>query len=228
MRVLGKTAIALSIALAGASQGVAQAPSPAPVVAAPDAARLAAARSVVGKLWPLGTYRRMMDGTISKMMDAMMEQMFQMKASDLAGMADPSGKAAKEAGDKSMGEMALAADPHFRERMKITMDTMMGEMIPLMEKMEPNIQTALTNIYARRFDARQLADMDAFFSTPTGRAYASEAMLVFMDPEMIKNIQGFLPEFMKAMPEIMKKVEKATAHLPPPPKPREPETSNDQ
>ncbi len=209
------TALVLGVSFPVAAQ---VGPPIAAAEAAPDPARLAAARPVVEKIWPLGTYRRMMGETMTKMMDGMMASMFDMRAADFAGAADPSGKSAKEVGDKSLGEITQSADPHFRERMKITMDTMMGEMIPLMEKMEPAIQDSLTSIYARRFDARQLADMNAFFATPSGRAYADQAMLLFMDPEMMKNMTSFAPEFMKAMPAIMKKVEKATAHLPPPPK----------
>ena len=44
-----------------------------------DPARLAAARPVIDALWPLGTYRRIMQGTMSKMMDGMMNQMFAMR-----------------------------------------------------------------------------------------------------------------------------------------------------
>jgi hypothetical protein len=202
---------------ASAPEFASAAPAEAPV-AVPDPLRVIAAKPVIDKLWPLGTYRRMMDGTLSKMMDQVMASMFDMPASDMAKAIDPTGEVAKAADGKSMGEMAVAADPHFRERMKITMDVMMREMIPLMEKVEPQVRSNLANIYARKFDSRQLREMDAFFTTPTGKAYAEQSMLAFIDPEMIKSMQSFVPEMMKAMPDIMKKAEKATAHLPPPPK----------
>jgi hypothetical protein len=204
-----------ALMIAGSAPAFAQAAPAEALIAAPDLARVSAAKPVIDKLWPLGTYRRMMDGTLSKMMDQMMASMLDMPASDMAKAIDPTGEAAKAADGKSMGEMAMAADPHFRERMKITMDVMMRELIPLMEKMEPQVRGNLANIYARKFDAKQLVEMDAFFSTPTGKAYAEQSMLAFMDPEMMKSMQAFVPEMMKAMPDIMKKMEKATAHLPP-------------
>ncbi len=188
---------------------------PATEQAKPDPARLAVARRVIDNLWPMGTYRRMMDGTMSKMMNSMMDSMFDMKASDMEGMMDPSGKMKGKTGDQSLGQMAEAADPHFRERFRITMDTMMGDMIPLFEKFEPAIRDSLSNIYARDFTAEQLTEMDAFFQTPTGKVYGKHWMMTFVDPEMMKNMQAFTPELMKSMPAIMKKVEKATAHLPP-------------
>jgi hypothetical protein len=182
--------------------------------ALPDPVRLSAAKPVVDKLWPLGTYRRMMDGTMSKMMDGMIAQMFDMRASDMAAV---DGKAAAS-GDKTLGQVATERDPHFRERMSITMKTMMDEMLPLMEKMEPKVREGLTNVYARRYTNEQLADMDRFFATPSGKAYAEYAMMVFTDPEIIKGMQSFTPELLKAMPGIMEKAKQATAHLPPPPK----------
>lgn len=181
-----------------------------------DPARIAAARPVIERLWPLGTYRRMMDGTMSKLIDAMMTQMMGMRAADMVGSAGEAGKkAATEAGDRTLGEMAATEDPAFRERMKITMDTMMREMIPIMEKIEPTVRNNLTTIYARKYTAAELGDMSRFFATPSGQAYASNAMLVFVEPEMIQGMTAFTPELLKAMPDIMKKVEAATAHLPP-------------
>jgi hypothetical protein len=194
----------------------AQAQTTAAAVESPalDPARLKAATPVVEKLWPLGTYRRMMDGTMSKMMDVMLETTFGMKASDVDPKHDP------KKGDQSLGEMATLADPHFRERTRIGMDVMMREMLPLMEKVEPQVRDNLTRVYARDFTVEQLGEMDRFLSTPTGQAYGKQWMMSFADPEMMKSMQSFAPDLIKAMPKIMKKVEKATAHLPKPPKPK--------
>lgn len=213
--------VALAVATPLSAQTVvATTGAPAPEnVPALDSARIAAARPVIDRLWPLGTYRRMMDGTMSKLMDAMMSQMMGMRAADMVGSAGEAGKkAATEAGERTLGEMAATADPAFRERMKITMDTMMHEMIPIMEKIEPTVRNNLTSIYARKYSVTELGDMARFFATPSGQAYASNAMLVFVEPEMIQGMTAFTPELLKAMPNIMKKVEAATAHLPPVPK----------
>lgn len=207
MKTLFLTAIALSAATPLMAQTL---PAPGASEAPTEPARLAAAKPVIDKLWPLGTYRRMMDGTMSKMMDAILDSAMGMKASDIG-----------KGGDELVGETAMKADPHFRERMKISMDTMMGEMIPLMEKIEPKVRESLSTIYARKFSAMQLKEMSTFFSTPTGSIYARESMTVYMDPEMIKAMQAFAPEMVAAMPAIIKKVEAATAHLPPLPKPKD-------
>lgn len=192
-------------------------PSSATTPAAVDGARIAAARPVIDRIWPLGTYRKMMDGMAGGVMDAILTQSFGMKAKDIAGMSgDP--KAAAAAGDETVGDLAAKADPAFRERMQITMDVMMREMAGLMSAVEPQVRDALARSYARRFTVDQLTDLARFFATPTGAAYAEQSMLVYADPEMIGAMQSFTPLMLKAMPDIMKKVEAATSHLPPPPK----------
>jgi hypothetical protein len=205
-----------------AGPALAQMPAAVPPVTAPDPVLFEAAKPVVNAIFPIGTYRRMMSGTLSQMVDQMMGSMMDMKASEMVGVIAPDAKGKDDAkaivGDRSIGQMAEIADPAFRERTKITMDVMFAEMIPLMEKMEPQIRTNMTSIYARKFNATQLGDLARFFATPSGKAYADQSMMVFMDPDMIKSMQSFVPEFLKAMPDIMKKVEAATAHLPKPKK----------
>lgn len=187
--------------------------SPAHAQSAPDPIALAAARPVIDQLWPLGTYRRLMDGTMTQMMDSMMDQMLASRASDLLP-ADP--KLRERAGSRSLAELAAEADPHFRERMRITNEVMWREMLPLFDQMEPAVRESLTVIYARKFTPAQLADLRAFLGTPTGQVYGREWMVSFMDPEVMKNVSGFAPELMKAMPSIMAKVTEATKHLPAP------------
>jgi hypothetical protein len=90
------------------------------------------------------------------------------------------------------------------------------EMAPIASHVEPQIREALATIYARRFNAEQLADMNRFFATPSGRAYAADSLTVYSDPEMTRAMAAMMPEMMKAMPGNMKRFEAETAHLPPP------------
>lgn len=186
-----------------------------PVAAAPDMARLETARRVMGRLWPDGLYRRMMSGTMQQIVDSTMASMGQIPVEEMAKAAGSK----EDLGDikgKSMAELMEAADPAYRERTRITIDVMMGEMIPLMEKAEPGIRESLAQTYARRFTAAQLADLDRFLATPSGSAFADQFFLAYTDPEVVQQMQSFTPELMKAMPAILTKVQAATAHLPPP------------
>ena len=214
-----KALVVLTMCVAGPTlaqtpPAVQSTPSAAAVETALDPAAVAAAKPVIDRLWPLGTYRRLMDGTMSKMIDAMMDQMSQMRSEDM----NPVGKPDREASGKTMGELMQASDPHYRERMRITTEVMFKEMLPLFDRVEPMLRDSMTRIYARKFSVAQLGDMERFFAAPTGEIYAREWMLAFMDPEMVKGMQAFMPDLIKAMPAIMAKVTEATKHLPPLPK----------
>ena len=189
---------------------------PAPLDPAPlDPARVAVAKRTVDYLFPLGTYERMMKGTMDQVMNTMMAEMGNMPASDLTAMMgmDDADVPEEERG-KTLAEIARAEDPDYDERRRISTTVMMDEMVALMTTMEPAVRDALTQIYARRYTVPQLREMNAFFRSDTGGAFARDYMTVFTDPEMMQSMLGMVPEMMQAMPKIIEKVEAATAHLP--------------
>ncbi|MCX8476773.1 MAG: hypothetical protein MT490_13325 [Sphingomonas sp.] len=210
MRTFAK-ALGLGVALALAAPGAAMAQAAPQVVPAnPDPARLEVAGKIVARLVPQGVYLRMMRDSFPQMMEAMIGQMSGLTAADL-GEKDKSGK--------TLEQIAAERDPAFRERMRIMTRVMGEELGTVMDKLEPRVRTALGKSFARRFTLQQLADMDAFFATPSGAAFANAYLLTFMDPEMMQEMSAATPEIMRAMPAIMARVEKETAHLPPAPKP---------
>jgi hypothetical protein len=183
----------------------------APAAAAIDPARQAAADRAVAALVPNGVYTRMMRDQFPAMMDAMTAQMMGMGPEDFGQPAD----------GKTMAETMHETDPAYEERMKITTRVMSQEMGTVMGKMEPRVRAGLGRAFARKFTVQQLGDMNAFFATPSGKAFADEYLALFADPEMMTEMTAMAPEMMKAMPDMMKKVEAATAHLPPVKKPAE-------
>ncbi len=208
MRIEG---LAVALALAAPGVAAAQTVPPAAAQTAPaDPARLAMAGKVVAKLVPQGVYLRMMRDAFPQMMEAMIGQMSGLTPADL-GQKDNSGK--------TIDQIAAERDPAFRERMTIMTRVIGDEMGKVMDKLEPRVRVALGKSFARRFTLQQLGEMDTFFATPTGSAFAQDYLLTFMDPEMMQEMSAAAPEMMRVMPAIMKRVEEETAHLPPPPKP---------
>jgi hypothetical protein len=183
---------------------------------APDAARVAAAQPVVDKIFPVGTYRRMMEGTLSKMMDSIMDGVLKMPIAQLARIGGVPQEKLAGLDQSSMEQISVIVDPHFRERTTLGMNAMMASMTEMMDGFEPKVRDALTRAYARKFDGRQLAELAAFFRTPTGDLYARQSMMMFMDPEIMSEMQALMPEMMKKMPEMAAKAEEATKKLPPP------------
>ena len=183
---------------------------------APDALQVAAARPVVDRIFPAGTYRRMMDGTLSKMMDSMMDGVMKMPIAQFARIGGVPEEKLTGLDQSSMEQISAIVDPNFRQRTKLGMNAMMGSMADMMDGFEPKVRDALTRAYARKFDRTQLSELAAFFRTPTGDLYARESMMMFMDPEIMGEMQALMPEMMKKMPEMAAKAEEATKKLPPP------------
>lgn len=212
--MMRKVLTAAALALASISApALAQTPA-APADEAIDAARLAAARTVVEKVFPLGTYKRMMSGTLNIVMDSMMGSVGDMPLAQIAGLGGLDETAVKELGDAKLSEIMAIYDPHFRERTTLGMRAMMGAMTDMMGEFEPRMQAGLARAYARKFTAAQLADLNTFFATPSGSVYAAESMMLYMDPEVMTEMQAFMPEMMKRLPEFMKAMTDATKHLP--------------
>ena len=180
-----------------------------------DPARLAAAKTVIDQVWPLGTYERIMRAAMDQIVNGSLASMYDMKVDDFTKGMNSTADDKKYAG-KTFREMMAAEDPYFEERSRRSMKVMIDEMTALMGEVEPDVQVALSNAYARRFTIAQLGDLHTFFATPTGRIYAAESMTLMMGPDMVKAMQSFVPKMMQRMPTIMAKVEAATKDLPPP------------
>lgn len=181
-----------------------------------DPARVAAARPVVEKIFPVGTYRRMMNGALSKMIDGLMDGVLKMPVTQLARIGGVPEEKLVGMSEASMAEISAIIDPYYRERATRGMNIMMTSMGDLLDGFEPKVRDALTRAYARKFDDQQLKDLAAFFGTPTGEIYGRDSMMMFMDPEIMGEMQAWMPELMKKVPEMAAKAEQVSKNLPPP------------
>lgn len=174
----------------------------------PPAARLALSRTAVQGLFPDGTYSRMMGG----MMHGIADRVMNLTAADFG---------AKPGGDKAAATMTLRQtlakdDPDFDEHMKM-MEQVIGEEFAKMAAIiEPRMRDGLARSMARRFDEKQLADLNAFLATDSGKAFGAQSMAMYVDPDVMRAVMSSFPEMMKAMPEAMKRIESETAKLPKP------------
>jgi hypothetical protein len=179
----------------------------------PDPARLALARTSAAAMWPNGAYGTMTTGMMSTIYDRVM----QMKASDL-----PGGDMKKDASageDPSLHTLATMKDPYFDQRSAAMRQVVEEEAGKVSAIIDPRIRDGLARSMARRFDEHQLADINAFFATPTGHALATQYMQMWVDPDMMRSIFTTMPEMMKLMPDMMQKVKAASDKFPSPAKP---------
>lgn len=205
-------ALAASCAIPAMAQ---DAPPVAPASASIDPERLSAARMAAGKLFPDGTYARMMSG-MDGLMDSIMGQMMNMPMADLARMGGIPESDLKNLSKASMKEMMAILDPAFEQRMGTVMKVTMNEMGRIMAPMEPGMREGLAQAYAKRFTAAELSDINRFFATPTGNGFASDYMMLMMDPAVMNKMMEFVPALTKEMPTLIARMETATADIPKP------------
>lgn len=182
---------------------------------AEQTARLPAAERVVAKVMPDGLYARMM----SEMFDSTMEPILEaIPGIDTATIAARLGMdlAAVEALDpQALEEIVALLDPAHEQRGAATMAAMREQMTGLFSAFEPALRSGLAEAYAVRFNDAQLADLEAFFATPTGAFYATESTMVFADPRTMAGMMESMPAMMAEMPDMEGAMAAAVAGLPP-------------
>lgn len=180
----------------------------------PDDATVAAAQRVVNHIFPAGMMQKMMGEHFLKMMQPMMDQAGTLQLADLGAMAanfsDKPADAEKikaqfaKLDKATLGQLMDVIDPYWRQRQAEMLRAMQKPMADMMAKMEPDMREGYTIFYSRHFNVAQLAELDQFFSTPTGNAYATQSMLVGTDPEVLKKMMAAMPKIMSALPDMMK------------------------
>lgn len=188
--------------------------------AAPDPARDAAAKVTIDYVFPAGTYAKLFGGSFSQIMDQTMNSVSAMPMADLVRSTGFPQEDIAKLGKTTLADVMEIMDPAYKQRQKATMDAMMPALSNMMASMEPSMREALAEAYAKRFTLAQLNDMNAFFATPSGTAYANNSMLIMMGPEVVARIAKDMPKMMQdlvaQMPAIQEKVKAATADLPKP------------
>lgn len=149
----------IALALALAAPVAAQA-APAPT-AAPDPAKLAAARALIDVVMPPEARDGMVDAMLRPMM-ANLQQGLMSNPMFQKDMADPKRRA--------------VFDRFLAQRNEATLAKLRAGL--------PGMFTAMERAYARRFTIEQMADAQAFFATPSGRAYMREGMTIMSDPDV--------------------------------------------
>lgn len=177
----------------------------------PDPARLAIAQQSAKGLLPDGTYGQMMTG----LLDTVATRVLGMSEADFGGAKDRKGKPAST---ETLRESILKDDPHFDERLAVIRRVVTEEMGKLSAILEPRMRDGLARSMARRFDARQLGDLNAFLATDSGKAFGQQSMAMWVDPDVMRSIVGAMPDLITAMPAIATRIDKETAHLPKPKK----------
>ncbi|MBK62859.1 MAG: hypothetical protein CL575_07970 [Altererythrobacter sp.] len=176
-------------------------------------ARLPAAQAVVGAMMPDGFYGTMMTDIVDKMMRPMMT-MFSSPEIILSARLDLDEEAIGQLTEAEQAEISAMLDPAFDQRVDAIIGVMTEKMGGMFAVMEDPMREGLSKAYAVRFDDNQLADIAAFFATPTGSVYAKESMALFSDPQVMQASMKALPAMMSSFGNIETAMEESMANLP--------------
>ena len=176
-------------------------------------ARLPAAQAVVGEMMPDGFYGEMMAGMMDKMLRPMLTMFSQPEFVLGARLAvDAETIEALEEGEQA--ELTAMLDPAYEARGDAMVAVLTSRMGGMFTAMEGPMREGLSKAYAVRFDDAQLADIAAFFATPTGGEYARESMALFADPQVMQASMQALPAMMSGFGDIESAMREAMTALP--------------
>ncbi len=176
-------------------------------------ARLPQARALVETMMPDGFYGQMMGDVMDKMMRPMMT-MFSTPDFILAARLSLEDGSLDDLEESEKDELVEMLDPAHDRRADAIINVLTGQMAGMFEVMEDPIREGLSKAYAVRFDQDQLADIGAFFATPTGEIYAREQMALFADPQVMRASMQALPAMMSGFGDMEATMKEAMASLP--------------
>ena len=176
-------------------------------------ARLPAAQAVIGEMMPDGFYGEMMAGMMDKMLRPMLT-MFSQPEFVLGARLTVDAEAIEALEEAEQAELTAMLDPAYQARGDAMVAVLTSRMGGMFTAMEGPMREGLSKAYAVRFDDAQLADIAAFFATPTGGEYARESMALFADPQVMQASMQALPAMMSGFGDIESAMREAMAALP--------------
>ncbi|QFI62254.1 DUF2059 domain-containing protein [Qipengyuania flava] len=176
-------------------------------------ARLPAAQAVVGEMMPDGFYGEMMAGMMDKMLRPMLT-MFSQPEFVLGARLTVDAETIEALEEGEQAELTAMLDPAYEARGDAMVAVLTSRMGGMFTAMEGPMREGLSKAYAVRFDDAQLADIAAFFATPTGGEYARESMALFADPQVMQASMQALPAMMSGFGDIESAMREAMEALP--------------
>ena len=176
-------------------------------------ARLPAAQAVIGEMMPDGFYGEMMAGMMDKMLRPMLT-MFSQPEFVLGARLTVDAEAIEALEEAEQAELTAMLDPAYQARGDAMVAVLTSRMGGMFTAMEGPMREGLSKAYAVRFDDAQLADIAAFFATPTGGEYARDSMALFADPQVMQASMQALPAMMSGFGDIESAMREAMAALP--------------
>lgn len=158
-----------------------------------EEARLPAAQQLANSLIPPGSYGAALEGALAPMADKVMAMVEPDDATKAANLTNLSKYDVENLDDAKLAALVTLLDPQAAQRNRQLADFVFAEVAAAMVKVEPLYRDGLARAYAKHFDAAQLAEINAFFATPTGNRFAGTSMAMQLDQQMMAKVPDMIP-----------------------------------
>lgn len=158
-----------------------------------EPARLTLAETTTAALIPSGSLERLIDNLYGKMFATFMKEFSGPSDTMIAIKTGLDNDQIAALDEKSKQAITDLFDPHRKERedqIKKVIKPLISEVLADIER---PMQGGMAKAYARKFSADQLTELNAFFATPTGKAYAHDWMAMQADPEVMLAVVRAMP-----------------------------------
>jgi hypothetical protein len=177
-------------------------------------ARLPMATRLINKVLPEGALADVMGGSMGGMFGAVDQFAGEIDVAEIVAKQLGINRWAIDLEGADLEKVAGMLDPAWRERQQREKEAMPALMAEVMKAVEPTMREAMAELYAIYFDDKELADIDAFFSTPSGANYARKSFSMANDPRLAASMMSAMPAMMGLITGMEARLEEATADLP--------------
>ena len=170
----------------------------------PDPARLVIARQASMAMFPKGAFGEAMSGFVNRTADRVLD----MSEADFVALVPPGkdkkdkAKKAKPPSTEPLRIMLAKKEPNFDAKVAAAKAFAQTMFAKFGDVAEPKFREGMSRALARKFDARQLTEIQAFLATPTGAAYGREMVGLWFEPDVIRGTFEIFPEMMKMAPSM--------------------------
>ncbi len=170
------------------------------VNAAPiDPVQLKLAETTAGKLLPNGSMKAMMTKMFETFVTPLMNAMPEMSPGEIMMKTGIYEGDVETLDDEKRKTITAMLDPTRKDRGKQVIEVITPLLDETMAMLEPPMRTGISRAYARKFSAEQLRQINSFFATPTGSAFAAESYPLQADPEVMRAMFKAMPELLKTL-----------------------------
>ena len=164
-----------------------------------DPVQLKLAESTAAKLLPNGSMKAMMTKMFETFVTPLMNALPEMSQSEIMSKTGIYEGDVETLDDEKRKAVTAILDPTRKDRGKQVIAVITPLLDETMALMEPPMRTGISRAYARKFSAEQLRQINGFFATPTGSAFAAESYPLQADPEVMRAVFQALPDLLKTM-----------------------------